>query len=145
MIEYEVIATVGEGAHGIVFKARHSISGDIVALKKQTLKKMSTEGIPVQMIREIKALQCIEHENIVNLIDVFPQGLSFVLVFDFMPSNLWEILDNYRLNGAQVKCYMQMLLKALEYLHSNHILHRVSIYKLKSLKSLARVDNKFFI
>lgn len=79
----------------------------------------------VQMVREIKALQCIEHENVVTLIDVFPQGLSFVLVFEFMPSNLWEILDNYRLNGSQIKCYMNMLLKALEYLHENHILHRV--------------------
>ncbi|XP_021945954.1 cyclin-dependent kinase 20 [Folsomia candida] len=124
MNEYEVITTVGEGAHGIVLQARHSISGDIVALKKVTLKKISTEGIPVQMVREIKALQCIEHENVVTLIDVFPQGLSFVLVFEFMPSNLWEILDNYRLNGSQIKCYMNMLLKALEYLHENHILHR---------------------
>lgn len=46
MNEYEVITTVGEGAHGIVLQARHSISGDIVALKKVTLKKISTEGIP---------------------------------------------------------------------------------------------------
>lgn len=127
MNEYEVITTVGEGAHGIVLKARHSASGNIVALKKVTLKKISTEGIPLQMIREIKALQCLEHENVVTLFDVFPQGLSFVLVFEFMPSNLWEIIQNYRLTGPHIKCYMMMLLQGLEYLHESHILHRVSI------------------
>lgn len=120
-----MLATVGEGAHGIVLKARHVISGDIVALKKVTLRKMTEEGLPVQMIREIKALQCVEHENVVYLIDVFPSGLSFVLVFEFMPSNLFEILDTYKINGAQAKCYMQMILEALEYLHRNHIMHRV--------------------
>ncbi|CAL8090277.1 unnamed protein product [Orchesella dallaii] len=124
MNDYKVLATVGEGAHGIVLKARHIVSGDLVALKKVTLKKISEDGIPVQVIREIKALQCLEHENVVYLIDVFPQGLSFVMVFEFMPSNLWEILDSYKLSGGQAKCYMKMILRGLEYLHSHHIMHR---------------------
>lgn len=125
MNDYKVLSTVGEGAHGIVLKARHIVSGDLVALKKVTLKKISEDGIPVQVIREIKALQCLEHENVVYLIDVFPQGLSFVMVFEFMPSNLWEILDSYKLSGGQAKCYMKMILRGLEYLHRHHVMHRV--------------------
>jgi cell cycle related kinase len=127
MNDYEVLGTVGEGAHGIVLKARHLINGDIVALKKVSVKKLEEEGIPIQLIREIKALQFVKHENIVDFIEVFPQGISFVMAFEFMPSNLWEILDAHKLSGAQAKCYMQMILRAVEYLHKNHILHRVQL------------------
>lgn len=49
MNDYKVLATVGEGAHGIVLKARHTVSGDLVALKKVTLKKISEDGIPVSI------------------------------------------------------------------------------------------------
>ncbi|CAG7820564.1 unnamed protein product [Allacma fusca] len=115
---------LGEGAHGIVLKAQNTQSGGYVALKKVTLKKVNEEGIPLSVIREIKALQCIEHENIVYLIDVFPQGLSFVMVFEFMPSNLWEYVDSYKLSGAETKCLSLMLLEGLKYLHENHIMHR---------------------
>jgi len=124
MNDYCVLGPVGEGAHGIVLKAEHIPSATTVALKKVTIKKITEEGIPVQVIREIKALQCVEHENIVYLIDVFPQGLSFVLVFEFMPSNLWEILDAYKLNGAQAKAYMRMILNGLQHLHDHNIMHR---------------------
>jgi len=124
MEDYEVLGVVGEGAHGIVLKARHILSQDTVAMKKISIKKLSKEGIPLAVIREVKALQHIEHKNIVYLIDTFPQGLSFVLVFEFMPFNLWEVLDTHKLSGAQAKRYFTMLLQGLAYLHSKRIMHR---------------------
>jgi len=137
MNEYKVLSTIGEGAHGIVLKAKHKgVLERIVALKKITMKKVVKEGIPLQVIREIKALQFVEHENVVQLFDVFPHGISFVLVFEFMPSNLWEILHAHTLKGSQAKCYMKMILKGLDYLHTNHILHRVYLVLLKSSNNL---------
>lgn len=124
--KYEVLGTVGEGAHGIVLKAKHIETGSIVALKKVTIKRISSEGLPVQVIREIKALQYLKHhENVVFLKDMFPQGLSVVLVFEYVPSNLWEILDKCKLTSSQVKCYMSMLLRGLKFIHAHRIIHRV--------------------
>lgn len=86
MNRYDVISRVGEGAHGIVLKARNiqvgrtfkirmatlSIvmflfwtyqSGSEVALKKILLKKLE-DGVTMQMFREIKALQELDHRNV---------------------------------------------------------------------------------
>lgn len=75
MDQYNIIGQVGEGAHGIVFKAKHIQSGEIVALKRVSLKRLEDE-IPNTVLREIKALQAIEeNENVVKLLDVFAQGI----------------------------------------------------------------------
>ena len=64
------------------------------------------------------------------MLDVFPQGLGFVLVFEFMPSGLWEMLRDAEnpLTVPQIKTYMVMLLKGVAYLHEHSIMHRVRQY-----------------
>jgi cell cycle related kinase len=126
MDNYNIIGKVGEGAHGIVFKAKHKQSGEILALKRVSLKRLEDE-IPNTVLREIKALQAIEdNENIVKLYDVFAQGSGFVLVFEFMLSDLSEVIRNsdYPITEAQIKSYMKMLLHGVAFCHENSIMHR---------------------
>ncbi|CAH1785058.1 unnamed protein product [Owenia fusiformis] len=126
MDQYTILGRVGEGAHGIVFKAKHIESGALVALKKVPLKKLD-DGIPSAALREIKALQEIEDNPfVVKLREVFPHGTGFVLVFDYMLSDLAEVIRNIErpLSEAQIKSYMQMLLKGVAYCHENNIMHR---------------------
>ena len=65
----------------------------------------------------------------VKLREVFPHGTGFVLVFEFMLSDLSEVIRSslVPLTEAQVKSYMLMLLKGIAYCHDNSIMHRVSI------------------
>ncbi|XP_029361742.1 cyclin-dependent kinase 20 isoform X2 [Echeneis naucrates] len=94
MEQYSILGRIGEGAHGIVFKAKHIETGETVALKKVALRRLE-DGIPNQALREIKALQEIEdNQHVVKLKDVFPHGTGFVLVFDFMLSDLSEVIRN---------------------------------------------------
>ncbi|XP_058499800.1 cyclin-dependent kinase 20 isoform X3 [Solea solea] len=126
MEQYSILGRIGEGAHGIVFKAKHIETGETVALKKVALRHLE-DGIPNQALREIKALQEIEdNQHVVKLKDVFPHGTGFVLVFDFMLSDLSEVIRNAQrpLTPAQVKGYMRMLLKGVAFLHHNNIMHR---------------------
>jgi cell cycle related kinase len=123
---YNIIGRVGEGAHGIVFKAKHIQSGEIVALKRVSLKRLE-DDIPNNVLREIKALQAIEeNENVVKLLDVFAQGTGIVLVFEYMLSDLSEVIRNsdYPITEAQVKSYMKMLLHGVAFCHENSIMHR---------------------
>ena len=139
MEDYLVLGRVGEGAHGIVMKCRHKASGQVVALKKVPLKRLE-DGISEATIREIKALQQLHSQfvvkyaqlsppeltNIPRLHDVFPQGMGFVLVFEFMVSDLSEVIkeaDN-PLRPEEVKGYMLMLLRGVAFLHSREVMHR---------------------
>lgn len=62
------------------------------------------------------------------LIDAFGQKSNVSIVFDFMDTDLEVIIkdNNIVLTPANIKAYMIMTLKGLEYLHLHWILHRVS-------------------
>ncbi|CAM5173823.1 unnamed protein product [Eretmochelys imbricata] len=126
MDQYSILGRIGEGAHGIVFKAKNIESGETVALKKVALRRLE-DGIPNQALREIKALQEIEeNQHVVKLKAVFPHGAGFVLVFEYMLSDLAEVIRNAQqpLTQAQVKGYMLMLLQGVAFCHANNIMHR---------------------
>ena len=62
--KYEVLGIVGEGAYGIVYKCKNKENGKIVAMKK--FKDINEELVKKTMKRELKMLQQIKHENIVE-------------------------------------------------------------------------------
>ena len=97
----------------------------VVALKKVPLKRLE-DGISEATIREIKALQQLESQFVVKLYDVFPQGMGFVLVFEFMVSDLSEVIKDAQnpLSQEEVKGYMLMLLRGVAFLHEREVMHR---------------------
>lgn len=73
---YNILTQVGEGTFGKVYKARNSVSGLLVALKRI---RMETEkdGFPVTAMREIKLLQSLRHENVVQLYEMIVSKGTF--------------------------------------------------------------------
>ena len=65
MEQYEKVEKIGEGTYGVVYKARHRLSGDTIALKKIRLEQ-EDEGVPPTAIREISLLKELHHVNIVR-------------------------------------------------------------------------------
>uniref|UniRef100_A0A8C9VRS7 cyclin-dependent kinase n=1 Tax=Scleropages formosus TaxID=113540 RepID=A0A8C9VRS7_SCLFO len=67
---YEVLAAVGEGASGRVFKARETGGCQRrVALKKVRVLEQMEEGVPAFVIREVRLLRKLEafdHPNVVK-------------------------------------------------------------------------------
>ena len=66
---FQIIAQIGEGTFGQVYKARDSSTNEIVALKKVRTDN-EREGFPISAVREIKILRQLKHENIVNLKEI---------------------------------------------------------------------------
>ena len=91
---YEKISFLGEGQFATVYKAKDVNTGNIVAVKKIKLGSRSEakDGIHRTALREIKLLQEIHHENIINLIDVFGHKSNVSLVMDFMDTDLEVII-----------------------------------------------------
>ncbi|KAM9250285.1 cyclin-dependent kinase 20 isoform 4-T4 [Cariama cristata] len=126
MDQYIVLGRIGEGAHGVVFKAKDRETGETVALKKVPLRRPE-EGVPPQTLREIKALREIEdHPHVVRLRAAFAQGPAVVLAFDFLVGDLGGLLraTPAPLSPPRIRALMAMTLRGLGHCHRQRILHR---------------------
>ena len=70
MNKYEIQGIVGEGAYGIVYKAKNKENGEIVAIKKFK-ESEDDEIVKKTTLREVKMLRTLKQDNIVTLIEAF--------------------------------------------------------------------------
>mmetsp|Transcript_22005 Transcript_22005/g.61564 ORF Transcript_22005/g.61564 Transcript_22005/m.61564 type:complete len:689 (+) Transcript_22005:101-2167(+) len=120
--------TVGVGGQGCVFAARHSASGQIVAVKEVFLDRpASGRGAALERLaRELRLLEALEHPRIVRYF-----GHEFVIGAQGGPERVYLYLDycsggslaahlrNYgALDLPLIKKYVAQLLEGLVYLHS---------------------------
>ena len=122
---YESIHQVGEGTYGQVFKARSERTGALVALKKIRMDS-EKDGFPVTVMREIKLLQALRHENVVRLHEMMVTRGSIYMVFEYMEHDLNGILAHPQVefSDAHLKSLAQQLFSGLDYLHRKAVLHR---------------------
>ena len=124
MDKYHVLHLVGQGCFGKVYKGRRRHTGQIVAMKFIS-KRGKPEKDQQQLRLEIGILQRLEHENIIRLLDWFETTTDFVVVTQFAYGELFEIFqDDKRLPEAEVSNIARQLVKALNYLHSQKVIHR---------------------
>jgi len=126
MDKYQKLEKIGEGTYGVVYKARDTSTGELVALKKIRLEA-EDEGIPSTAIREISLLKELKHPNIVRLNDVIHTERKLTLVFEYLDQDLKKLLDAYSGQGLDVattKSYLFQLLRGVAHCHAHRVLHR---------------------
>ncbi|XP_017917400.1 PREDICTED: cyclin-dependent kinase 10 isoform X1 [Capra hircus] len=125
--EFEKLNRIGEGTYGIVYRARDTHTDEIVALKKVRMDK-EKDGVPISSLREITLLLRLRHPNIVELKEVVVGNHleSIFLVMGYCEQDLASLLENMPtpFSEAQVKCIVLQVLRGLQYLHRNFIIHR---------------------
>ena len=119
MNKYEIIGIVGEGAYGIVYKAKcketgefgkylfsfctwfsHTQTNDLTHLPLQILvgikkfKEPDDDEIAKKTImREVRMLRMLKYKNIVTLKEAFKRKGRLYLVFEYVEKNLLEVLE----------------------------------------------------
>jgi cell division cycle 2-like len=69
VFSYERLNQIEEGSYGVVFRARDTQTGDIVAPKKLKLEE-EKHAFTITALREIDALMTCRHERVVNIREV---------------------------------------------------------------------------
>jgi len=104
---YKLIAEVGAGTYGRVYKAKHLKYDKFVALKKiEMTNKHITDGFPITAIREIKILNLLKHGNIIELLEIIVSKPSihnehkgsYFLVFEYMEHDFAGLIYRVKLN-----------------------------------------------
>lgn len=124
---FEKIDKIGSGTYSNVYKARDTITGKIVALKKVRFDNLEPESVRF-MAREIVILRRLDHPNVIKLEGVVTSRMScsLYLVFEYMEHDLAGLAasPDIKFTEPQVKCYMKQLLSGLEHCHKRRVLHR---------------------
>ncbi|KAF8967673.1 kinase-like domain-containing protein [Flammula alnicola] len=116
---------VGEGTYAVVYQGREASTGRKVAIKKIKVGQFK-DGLDMSAIREVKYLRELKHQNIIELLDVFSSKTNLNLVLEFLDSDLEMIIKDRSLVflPADIKSWMAMTFRGLEFCHRNFILHR---------------------
>ncbi|KAH0905122.1 hypothetical protein HID58_044625 [Brassica napus] len=124
---FEKIEKIGSGTYSNVYKARDSLTGSIVALKKVRCDVLERESLRF-MAREILILRRLDHPNVIKLEGLVTSRMSnsLYLVFRYMHHDLAGLAasPDITFTEQQVKCYMKQLLSGLEHCHNRGVLHR---------------------
>ena len=122
--KYDVLGVVGEGAYGIVYKCRNKETGKYVAIKK--FKEIEDKLVQKTMKRELKMLQMLKHDNVVDFQEAFIYKKNLFLVFEYVEKNLLEVLEKSPngLNPKLIRSFVFQMCKAVHYLHINNMIHR---------------------
>ena len=80
---YEVIHKIAEGGMGAVYKARHSVTGEVVAIKVVPADTAKNPLLLKRFEQEFRAASLIDHPNVVKAIE-YGGGPSPYLVMEFV-------------------------------------------------------------
>ncbi|XP_057455700.1 probable serine/threonine-protein kinase At1g54610 [Lotus japonicus] len=124
---FERLDKIGQGTYSNVYRARDLEQNKIVALKKVRFDNLQPESVRF-MAREIHILRRLDHPNVIKLEALVTSRMScsLYLVFEYMEHDLAGLASHtgMKFTEAQVKCYMQQLLRGLDHCHSCGVLHR---------------------
>jgi Tol biopolymer transport system component len=123
---YEIVAEIGQGSAGIVYRARDRGMGRDVALKCLRPAFAMDHTTRLRFLREPRAASRLSHPNVVPIFEVFEHaGLPWIAMQFVEGKSLRQILTE---KGAQpaddVLHYGVQLADALQAAHEKHVIHR---------------------
>src|SRR4249919_548201 len=122
---YEIVAPIGAGGMGEVYKAKDTRLGREVAVKVLSSHLSSSEEIRQRFEREAKTISQFSHPHICALYDVGREGETEFLVMELLEGeSLADRLGKGALPSEQVLRYGIEIADALDKAHRQGIVHR---------------------
>ena len=119
---------IGNGTFGSVYKVRNKMTKQIFAIKVINKENIMKQNMLEQIKKEIEIIYKLDHPNIIKLYSHFEDEVDFCLIMEYASKgNLFSALKKHKkFNQITAKQYMQEIISAVKYLHTNNppIIHR---------------------
>lgn len=122
------ISPLGAGAYGEVFLCTNKKSSEKCAVKR--IRNFTRDDIfGRRVLREIRLLAHLRHENLLRLLDLppvpDPDFDDVYLVTQYMESDLHRVIHSKtELKEAHIQAMVCQIVRGLKYLHSTGVCHR---------------------
>lgn len=122
-----MVQALGSGAYGEVFLCNDERTSTQVAVK--WIRDFARDPIcGKRILREIRLLASLKHENVLMLLDCFMPHADFddvCIVMPYMHSDLHRVIySKAKLSEGHSQAFTWQILRGLKYLHSAGVVHR---------------------
>ncbi|MBX3274482.1 MAG: protein kinase [Sandaracinaceae bacterium] len=125
--KYAIDSLLGQGGMAAVWKARHVLTGRVVAIKVLDESYLGNRHVTRRFLREARAASVVAHPGIVEVLDIdeMDQGLPFIVMELLEGETLARRIERRgRLDQEELVRLGAMLLEALEAAHAQGVVHR---------------------
>src|SRR5262249_34154648 len=124
--DHEIVAELGRGGMGVVYLARHRLSGRREALKVMNRECLQRPGSKERFLREIQSAARLDHPHVVKMHTALEVGDRRVVVMEYVEG---VTLDRLVKGGGPLPVataceYVRQAALGLQHAHERHLVHR---------------------
>ncbi len=124
--KYEILAELGHGAMGVVYKARDPFIGRLIALKTINSNLVDRPDLLERFYQEAQSAGKLQHPNIVTVFELGQEKDTPFIAMEYIDGESLEkiIVEQIDLPLAMKVGYIVRVCQALEFAHKNRVVHR---------------------
>lgn len=123
--KYEMGRLLGCGAFAKVYYARDARTGQSVAMKVVSKRRVETTQLEAQIKREVSIMSRLRHPHIIRLLEVLATKSKIYFVMEFAKGGeLFGKVAKGRFSEDLSRRYFHQLISAVNYCHSRGVYHR---------------------
>jgi eukaryotic-like serine/threonine-protein kinase len=123
--DYEILAVLGAGGMGKVYKVQNMISDRVEAMKVLLPDLAGRQELASRFLREIKILAALNHPNIAALRTALTLDNQLVMIMEYVEGRtLAACVEQGPIPAVEALDYISQVLDALSYAHGQKVIHR---------------------
>ncbi|HMG55428.1 MAG TPA: protein kinase, partial [Kofleriaceae bacterium] len=122
---YQILHRLGEGAMGVVYKARHVRVGRLLAVKVLHARALLDSKVAQRFAREAELAGRLRHPNVIGVVDVGEVDGTRYMVMDYVEGpDLARLLDEAPMPAERIIRLVRQMLDGLHHAHEQGMIHR---------------------
>jgi serine/threonine protein kinase len=124
--DYQILEEVGRGGMGVVYRARHKLLGQTVALKVLATRHLGDRKAVARFLREMRTIGGLNHPHIVRALNAGEDRGTKFLATEFVEgTTLQELVTQRGAMSIGVACELtRQAARGLQYIHERGMVHR---------------------